>query len=157
MKKILLVIIVIFTMVGVQNLYAQKKYKLSTGAKTMEIVGEFTCNDNILGKCYASIQKDKVVLWTSEEDFNYVVETSVKFSDIDANDKDAVVVEPDLLDENAFVVNFYCKDGKSCERIRYEQDEKKINSKKIGLLSIKFNTKAEAEAFMAKAKKAMKR
>jgi hypothetical protein len=157
MKKNLFVILVMFAMINIQNLYAQKKHKLSTGTKTMEIVGEFTYNDDLFGKYYAGIQKDKVVLWRSME--SLVVETSVKSSDLDANDKDAIMIQTDVLDENIFVVNFYCKSGKSCEQIEYAKDEKKIISKKEAgvLLSIKFKTKAEAQVFMAKAKKAMKK
>lgn len=157
MKKNLFAILVMFAMISIQNLHAQKKHTLSTGAKKMEIVGEFTYNDDIFGKYYVNIQKDKVMLWRGFE--NSLIETSVKFSDMDANDKDAVMMETDVLDDKVFVVNFYCKDGKSCEQIEYTKDVKKVLTKKDApvMLSIKFNTKAEAEAFMAKAKKAMKK
>ncbi len=159
MKKNLFVILVMLAMISIQNLHAQKKHTLSTGAKKMEIVGEFTYNDDIFGKYYVNIQKDKVMLWRWGSLEGFLVETSVKFSDMDANDKDAVMMETDILDDKVFVVNFYCKSGKSCEQIEYTKDVKKVLTKKDApvMLSVKFNTKAEAEAFMAKAKKAIKK
>jgi hypothetical protein len=75
----------------------------------------------------------------------------MNFVDIDMD-----VTSVDDNEDGTYTVTLACKDGKNYKTITYSEKGKKVTNEKADVMFfLKFNSKGEADAFMAKLKKAM--
>jgi hypothetical protein len=158
MKKTFFIILVMFTMVSIQNLQAQQTYNVPiTSDKTIEIIGEFTYEDKDgNNRTYVNIEENKLVQWHWQTGiYNgakvyYWSETYVNFYDI-------IPSKLELFEGNGFTnINFgFKEEGNSPQFEAYVGEELITKGRGSKFFNIKFKTKPEAEVFMAKLKKAM--
>lgn len=147
MKKTFFIILVMFTMVSIQNIQAQDDAQLEIAL--MGILSELHYEDKS-DKYYFSVETDKIASWRTNST-SYISKQWMNFVDIDMD-----VTSVDDNEDGTYTVTLACKDGKNYKTITYSEKGKKVTNEKADVMFfLKFNSKGEADAFMAKLKKAI--